>query len=239
MDDFQWEELAPLQVKGKRDPVVVFGLVGSQKRATLHLPRPLNLSPMIGRAQELATVTARLALARSGRGQIVGILGSAGIGKSRFIAELVHLAYQQDFAVFGGECEAYGVNTSYLVWQPIWRGLFGLDASWPGAHQTQRLYVQIAASHPALTGRVPLLGALLGIDIPDNDLTRTFDPKLRKTSLEGLLAECLRSLTHDKPTLLVLEECHWLDPLSHDLLETIARHSGRPACVDRARLPVA
>ena len=59
--------------------------------------------------------------------------------------------------------------------------------------------------------------------IEDNGLTSSFDAKLRKTSLETLLADCLRARTRAEPLVVVLEDCHWLDPLSRDLLQVLAR----------------
>ena len=69
----------------------------------------------------------------------------------------------------------------------------------------------------------PLLASLLDLPLADNDLTSQFDAKLRKTSLEGLLADALRARAAAEPLVLVLEDCHWLDPLSRDLLEVFAR----------------
>ena len=63
------------------------------------------------------------------------------------------------------------------------------------------------------------------LPLRDNELTETFDAKLRKTSLEALLADCLRARAREDPLLLVLDECHWIDPLSHDLLEIVGRLS--------------
>ena len=82
---------------------------------------------------------------------------------------------------------------------------------------------QLQRIGPALVPRLPLLGAVLNLPIPDNDLTRSFDAKLRKTSLEALLVDCLRAYARTTPLLLVLEDCHWLDSLSHDLLEVLGR----------------
>ena len=76
---------------------------------------------------------------------------------------------------------------------------------------------------PSLVPRAPLLDALLGISIPDNELTRSFDAELRKTSLEALLADCLRARAVEEPLVLVLEDCHWIDALSRDLLQVLAR----------------
>ena len=81
----------------------------------------------------------------------------------------------------------------------------------------------MAAIDPALVPRAPLLGPVLDLPIPDNDLTASFDAKLRKASLEELLAECLRARAARAPLVLVLEDCHWIDPLSHDLLEVLVR----------------
>ncbi len=91
----------------------------------------------------------------------------------------------------------------------------------------QHLEAQLAAIDERLVPRVPLLGAVLNLPLPDNELTETFDAKLRKTSLEALLADCLRARAREAPIMLVLDECHWIDPLSHDLLEIAGRLSAR------------
>ena len=63
-------------------------------------------------------------LALQGRGQVVGITGEAGRGKSRLVGEAIHLARRKRLRIFGGACQSYGTNISYLVWGSIWRGLF-------------------------------------------------------------------------------------------------------------------
>ena len=66
---------------------------------------------------------------------------------------------------------------------------------------------------------------MLGIPIPENDLTASLDAKLRKTSLEGLLAECLRARATEEMVVIVLEDCQWIDLLSRDLLGALVRAS--------------
>ncbi len=75
------------------------------------------------------------------------------------------------------------------------------------------------ASTPTLVARAPLLLRSSALDIPDNALTRAFDAKLRKASLEDLLSVVLRARSAAEPIVLVLEDCHWIDALSRDLLE--------------------
>jgi predicted ATPase/class 3 adenylate cyclase len=218
---FAWDALPPLLVKGKSQPLTVFQLLGEQKQQAIRLHEPRYAQPMIGRRAELALIAHKLDQALRGRGQIVGIAAEAGMGKSRLIAEVIRLAQRRHVAGYGGECQSYGTNTSYLVWQTIWRDFFGLGQVQGPHGQLRALERSLAQISPALLPRLPLLGVALNLAIPNSDLTRTFDAKIRKASLEALLADCLRARAAESPLLLVLEDCHWIDPLSHDLLEVI------------------
>jgi len=219
-DVFLWELLAPISVKGKSEQVMAFALTGSKRRATRRQGHEL---PIVGRWRELETMGGWLDQALAGEGRIVGVSAEAGMGKSRLVAEFVRTATERGIVVAIGECQAYGSNTSYFVWREIWSTLLGIDADRPEEEQVQALEAELAAIDPALTQRAPLLDGLLDLAIPDNELTASLDAKLRKTSLEGLLVACLRARTRDRPAVLVLEDCHWVDPLSRDLLEVLAR----------------
>ena len=246
-ENFTWEELPPLQVKGKSQPVTVCRLVDRQERQGIRLHEPKYALPMVGRAAELALIQTKVETVQQGHGQIVGITAEAGMGKSRLIAEVIRLAKERSVLGYGGECQSYGISTSYLVWQGIWRGFFNLDPAWSTAEQIEALERELSAIDPTLLPRLPLLGAVLNLQITDNELTATFDAKLRKESLEALLVDCIRTRAHSVPLLLVLEDCHWLDPLSHDLLEVIGRASAdlalliviayRPPQLDRLNAP--
>jgi predicted ATPase/class 3 adenylate cyclase len=222
-DAFIWEGLPPLRVKGKREPVSVALLVGSRKRQALHLLEPRYALPMVGRRAELALIEEKVEQVLQGQGQIVGITAEAGMGKSRLAVEAIGLAEEKGLVGYGGECQSYGTTTSYLVWRSVWRGLFGLDPAAPLEDQVRSLEATLRQIDPGLLSRLPLLGAVLNIPIPDNDLTRSLEAKVRKSSLEALLVDCLRAWAGEYPLLLVLEDCHWLDPLSRDLIEEVGR----------------
>jgi len=222
-NDFIWSELPPLKVKGKIDLVTAFSLEGQQERRAIHLREPEYTLPIVGREAELALVVEKMDQVLAGHGQLIGITAEAGIGKSRMVAEIIRVAGNRGLTGYGGECQSFGTNISYLVWQTIWQGLFGIEPAWEVDAQIKEVDRQLAAIDPALAPRLPLLGTVFNLPIPDNELTRSFDAKLRKSSLESLLVECLRAKSKQTPLLLVLEDCHWLDPLSHDLLEIIAR----------------
>ncbi len=222
-DAFLGEQLPPFKVKGKIDPVIAYSITGLNTQQSIHLQEPQYTLPMVGRQEELQRIEKAMSLALEGHGQIVAVIAEAGMGKSRLVAEVIKLATSQQLVAYGGECQSYGTNISYLVWQPIWRAFFNLDSSWSLEAQMEELENMLNLIDPALVQRMPLLGPVLNLSIPDNDLTQKFDAKLRKTSLESLLVDCLRISAEAAPLMLVFEDCHWLDPLSHDLLEVIGR----------------
>ncbi len=162
--------------------------------------------------------------AAAGHGQIVGVTGEAGMGKSRLVAEAARLADARGWLRYGCECSSYGINTSYHAWYAIWWHFFELDAVVAAGRADRCIDAAVGTrSTRRLTPRLPLLGAALNLPIPDNDLTASFDAKLRKSSLEALLVDCLRARSQQAPVLLISENCQWLDPLSYDLLDVIAR----------------
>jgi class 3 adenylate cyclase/tetratricopeptide (TPR) repeat protein len=220
---FRWESKPDIKVKGKSELITLWRLVGTKQQSMVRLQEPQYMLPMVGRKNELAFIEEKLDLALSGVGQIVGITGEAGMGKSRLAAEVIRLAGDKAFAGYAGECQSYGTSTGYLVWRDIWSGLFNLDETQPVEECIRRVEVALEKIDPALARRLPLMGTLLNISIPDNELTSSLDPKLRKSSLEAMLVGCLRAWAPERPLLLVLEDCQWLDPLSADLVEVIGR----------------
>jgi len=218
-----WEALPPLGVKGRAEPVTVYAATRLLAQKALRLHEPRYTLPMIGREAELATIADRLALAQTGSGQVVGIVAEPGVGKSRLVAEALRLAGERNLSCYAGECPAHGATASYDVWRRIWRGIFELDDAAATDRQIAGLEACLTQIDASLLQRLPLLGPVLNIPIPDTDLTRSLEAKLRKSSLESLLVDCLRARARRGPIVLVLEDCHWIDSLSLDLLEVLAR----------------
>lgn len=222
---FMWDPPLTLQVKGKKEAIYPRNLLGQREQSARQMQRARYSLPMVGRQPELQQIMERLDLAARGEGQIVGITAEAGMGKSRLADEAFHLAMERGVSTLVSECSSHGTTISYHLWRSLIGGFFGLESSWPLARQVQHLQQQLARIDPALVLRLPLLGRVLNLPIPDNDLTRSLEGRLRKDSLEALIVDCVRHFTQDTPHLLLLEDCQWMDPLSHDLLENLARHS--------------
>jgi class 3 adenylate cyclase/tetratricopeptide (TPR) repeat protein len=220
-DAFIWEALPALQVKGKQATIVAHALTGSLERASRRKTR-FEL-PLVARERELGRLEDALTRTIDGDGRIVGIAAEAGMGKSRLVAEFVRSARRRGLFVGFGECQSFGTDTAYFVWREIWRRIFKVDDDASVGRQRQQVTAALRAIDPALVGRAPLLATVVGLDIPDTELTAALDAKTRKSSLEDLLATVLRARSQVEPVVLVLEDCHWIDDLSRDLLVVLGR----------------
>ncbi|GIV98024.1 MAG: adenylyl cyclase [Herpetosiphonaceae bacterium] len=221
--ELSWGEPVALTVKGLSAPLMVAELKGIHPRAGQRIRVAQRALPLLGREAEITFAKRAISHVRNGRGKIIGICGESGIGKTRLVEEIIQIAQAESFVSYEGFCQSYGINTPYLVWRPIWRSFFGIDAAWPVEVQAEVLEQALAQYGAQLVERLPLMNVIFDLAIPETELVQALDAKLRKESLEALLIDCLVTRAKDGPLLLVLEDCHWIDPLSHDLLEAVSR----------------
>lgn len=221
---FHWGKSTTLMVKGRSTPLAVVPALSVQDALAVDLQEPAYTMPMLGRRRELQLAQQALQTSKASQGQLLGISGEAGMGKSRLVGEIAKDAIEQGFTLYAGACQSYGVDVSYLVWRNIWRGFFGLSANWSRQQQLEHLETALAALAPRLAQRIPLLGVVLNLPIADNALTSLLDAQLRAELLRSLLLECLRLRAQQGPLFFILEDCHWIDPLSQELLTFLARN---------------
>jgi len=228
MDEFTLESRPVMGIRGKAEPLPTFLVLGVHQQRSVRLQEPAYLLPMIGRERELEFLSQKISLVSRGRGQILLISGEAGMGKSRMAAEGIRLAHRGKLIGYGGVCKSDGVNSPYLVWNAIWSAFFDIDPALPLRKQIRTLEDELADRAPEYLDAMPLLGVLLGLPLPENDFTRALQPKDRKNQMEALLLKCLESAVRESAEehgglFFVLEDLHWSDPVSLDLLELIAR----------------
>jgi class 3 adenylate cyclase/tetratricopeptide (TPR) repeat protein len=220
------EPREPIALKGKSDPVPHSALLGTANsaEASESLTEPAYALPMVGREREFVLACKKLDLAAAGKGQVVGIAGEPGIGKSRLSAEVLRSVTERGFEVFVGACQSYGESTAYFPWQQVWRAFFGLEADEPAEIQLGKLERFLHDLDPNLVARLPLLAPAVRLTIADNELSEPLDAELRAELLRALLLDTLRRRAQRGPVTLALEDCHWIDPLSGELLAFIARN---------------
>jgi hypothetical protein len=130
---FDMEALGPMEVKGKAEPVSVYRVLAP--RVASGKPRGIAglESPLVGREAEVSALQEALTRLQVGVGGIVTIVGEAGIGKSRLVAELRKAAAPLDVTWVEGRCLSYGESMAYLPWVDVLQGLLGMSVEDPSA----------------------------------------------------------------------------------------------------------
>ena len=224
--DYALQALQPLTLRGRTEPLVVHALGVERRSRAVRLQERRYARVMVGRQTELARIEQLLARSRSGQAQFIGVSGEPGIGKSRLMAEVQQYAQRHGFQVATGLCEGAARHSPYHAWRPVWRALLGLHASeGTAAHEIMALAARLRALTPGRVEALPVLGPLLGLAIDDNDFTRPLASQDRANVLAALLQDALAALAATQPVLIAIEDLHWIDPLSLELLEVMARGS--------------
>lgn len=228
-DDFDYEALKPQAVKGKVETVAAYRVVGVRRRAGAARPGPTDgmvSSGLVGRELELATLERAIAEVRVGRGGIVSVLGEAGIGKSRVVAEALQADATAGVLVLRGAAIAVGQTLRYHPFVELlrtWSGIVDGDAD---ADAVGKLAAAVGAVAPdEVSELVPFLATVLGVR-----LTGEHEARLHGIEGEGLeklihksMRDLLQRLAASQPVVVVLEDVHWADGSSIDLLETLLR----------------
>lgn len=223
---FHFRQLGLISVKGGAEPIPVAEVFGRQLVQTF---QPTQFDrPLVGREAAIDELGRILNSVLAGRGQLVTIQGPTGIGKSHLLAVFQQYAMANGFQVTVGTCQRIFQTATYYPWQQVIRQVFGLSSG--SADQVGEAKVQINELEKALIQinpdwhiRMPLLGDLLGIPIPDNPTTAEFNPKQRQESLFAFIIEILRTWTRSQPLLVVFENAHWVDETSRGLVEALAK----------------
>jgi class 3 adenylate cyclase/tetratricopeptide (TPR) repeat protein len=220
---FTWGKSTQLPLKGTTLSVKV-SVLDSRRAARARAHQRKYTGPLVGRRDEVELMLQEIDHASAGQGRVVAISGAPGVGKSRLVDEIAKVSVGRGFEVLYGTCEPRTSNTSYSVWRDVWRGFFDVDVNWSVDRQVDQLDRVVAQLGEDLFERIPLLAPVLDIRIPQSQVVDALDFDSRSESLKAFLLECLRRRSRHKPIVIVLEDCHWIDFLSNDLLGFIGRN---------------
>jgi len=197
-----------LRVKGTEEPVPARRLLGMGDR---HRAAWRAESNLVGRRWEMAAVDGLLDRAIDGYGVVVGVVGSAGIGKSRLVREVAAMAAARGVDVFTAFCESHATDIAFHVVARLLRAATGVgDLDGPAARAQVRAGAPDAEPEDLL-----LFDDLLGIADPEAELPK-IDPDARRRRLTALVNAA--SLARDTPAVYVVEDVHWIDEVSESML---------------------
>src|SRR5262245_61122745 len=212
------DALGPATVKGRSQPVQVYQVLGRRRgRTRLEVSVERGLTQLVGRERQVGLLHDCLERAKAGRGQVVGIVGEPGVGKSRLLYEFRKSLEGERVTWLEGHCVAYGRTTPYWPVLEILRMYFQVEEGDNPLQIQEKLREGLHRLDPALEGILPFLHGLFNLPGAD-DALKHLDPKVKRQKT----FEALQALTvaggQRRATVLAVEDLHWLDQTSEDYL---------------------
>jgi len=215
---FEFKPLGEIEVKGKEQPVKAYQLAGvGQAKTRLGASVAPGLTPFVGRRKELEHLSDCYERVKKGQGQVVGIVGEAGVGKSRLLLQMRETLSREECSYLEGGCFHYGDAVPYLPMLNILRLYFGIDEGEAEPSVKQKMKEKISQLDPRLETLLPPLHDIFSLKVDDEPYLKLDAPLKRMRIFEGIRDLMVRE-SQDRPLVLAVEDLHWIDKTSEELL---------------------
>jgi len=216
-DHFVLEPLGPVSVKGREEPVAAWRLVGPRSEAE---PRPLT--PLVGREREHDRLREVASDLEAGRGQVLLLLGEAGLGKSRMLTELRALVGERA-AWAEGRCTSYGAEAPYGPFVEMLQTWLGLEEGDAELAARTKLRARVGALLGVGSGTLPFLALMLGIRL-DPDAERDLLPLSADELAERIRSAYVawaEALAAQRPLVIAVDDLQWVDRSTRQLADEL------------------
>jgi tetratricopeptide (TPR) repeat protein len=218
--------LGPIPVKGLTDPIEIFELTGAgAARTRLQAAALRGLTRFVGRDAEVEHLRRVLGQAAAGRGEVVALVGEAGVGKSRLTYEFTHSHRVQDWLILESSSVSYGRATSYLPVIDLLKGYFKIGDRDDHREMRAKVLGRVLGLDRALEPLLPPLLALLDVPVEDPGWQNLDPPQRRQRTLDAVKRLLLRE-SQVQPLLVVFEDLHWIDGETQALLDSLVDSLG-------------
>jgi DNA-binding winged helix-turn-helix (wHTH) protein/tetratricopeptide (TPR) repeat protein len=222
-----WCEVQAREVSlqaGQPGRIQVYTLVGDRLPwARLEMQGRRPLSRFVGRERQLALLREILPQVESGRGQVVGVIGEPGVGKSRLCYEFIRGSLTHPWLILATQGTAYGKATPYLPIIDLLKGYFRLEDRDDWSTVRDKVTDKLRGLAEAFTPTAPAFLTLLDVPIEDPQWQTLEVPQRRQRTL-GALNRILLWESQVQPLLLVVENLHWIDAETQAVLDTLVEN---------------
>lgn len=217
---FSLGDLGKHVLKGIDEPQRLYQILGEgDATSRFHANTVAGLSPFVGRGDELNIIETAWERVLAGAGQCLIFRGQAGIGKSRLLGAVRETVSRKPSQLFQVECSPYNTNDSFYPLIQMFVRHAGIDAAASNEKNLEQL--ENALADETLTAdAMPLLAELLSISTDAKYPPIDLAPSKRRQRLLDVLAEFFLQ-AQVKPKVLLLEDLHWIDPASLELVRAL------------------
>jgi hypothetical protein len=218
---FAFKDLGQTQIKGVEELLNVYEVLGAGPlRTRLQVAQRRGLTRFVGRRSELDQMRRALEQAKAGHGQIVGVMGEPGLGKSRLSYEFKLLSLSGCLVL-----EAYSVShgkaTAYLPVIELLKSYFDIQAPDDERKRREKVGGKVLMLDRSLEDTLPYLFALLGIEEQPSPLQQ-MDPRIRRRRTFEALKQLFLRESLNQPLVLIFEDLHWIDGETQGFLDVLS-----------------
>ena len=217
-------EVRPLglvQIKGLPEPVDVHELTGAAAaRTRFQVAAIRGLSRFVGREVEIDQLRRALGQAGQGQGQIVAVIGEAGVGKSRLVHELIRSHRVHEWLVLESASVSYGRASPWLPVIDLLKAYFRIGERDDHREMREKVTGKLLTLDRVLEPLLPVLLSLLQVPVDDPTWT-ALDPLQRRQRTLDAVRHLLLREARAQPLLVVFEDLHWIDSESQALLDAL------------------
>ncbi|MBI4767026.1 MAG: AAA family ATPase [Deltaproteobacteria bacterium] len=218
-DYFDLKPIGPLEVKGKEEPQEAFELIKAGGAATrLEASMARGLTRFVGRENSMASLMEAYEKVKNGAGQVVGMVGEAGVGKSRLLFEFRHRLPQDKFGYLEGHCIHYGGAMPYLPILDLLRSYFEIREGEREMVIRKRVKERIIELDEKFQGIISPIQDILSLKVEDEAYLK-LEPKQRREKVFEALRDLFIRESQERPLVLVIEDLHWIDKTSEEFLD--------------------
>lgn len=221
---FAYHKLGNLVLKGLSQPMGVYQVRHeSSARSRLDAMAQAELTPLVGREQELGLLFERWEQVNEGMGQVVLLGGEAGIGKSRLVLALKeHVAQDPQAWLTPWQCSTYHQNSAlYPLIDLLERVVLQFERGDDPTEKLSRLEGFLVQYGFHLPDVVPLFANLLSLPIDEKYAPSSLSPEQQKLQIFQTFLGVLLEIAARQPLLLVMEDLHWADPTTLEFLDLL------------------
>ncbi len=217
----QVKPLGPVSVKGLTEPVEVYEVTGvGAARSRLQAAAARGLTRFVGRDAETEQLRKALEQARSDHGQVVGVVGEPGLGKSRLFFEFTHSHRTQGWLILESGSVSYGKATPYLPVIDLLKAYFKIQDRDDQREIREKVTGKLLTLDKSLESTLPAFLALLDVPV-DDPLWQALDPSQRRQQTLGAVKRLLLRESQVQPLILLFEDLHWIDSETQAMLESL------------------
>ncbi|PKN64264.1 MAG: guanylate cyclase [Deltaproteobacteria bacterium HGW-Deltaproteobacteria-15] len=218
-DFFEFQELGKKKVKGKQEEQEIFELIRvGDFSSRLDAAAARGLTPFIGREQAVGELMRGFEKVRSGAGQVLGIVGEAGVGKSRLLLEFRGRLPMGEYCYLEGRCIRFGHAMAYLPIREIVRSYFGIVEGEPDGTRTEKIAGGLSSLDEELRPSLIPLQELLGIKVEDPSWL-ALEPREKRERIFRSAGDLLQGESRSRPLVIAVEDLHWIDKSSEEFLD--------------------